>query len=618
MQPELSIPPSASHFIVSVSRQLAASEPQLTADFMNEFFVGWDSFPLPQRPLSLAYLSPWLPGLRSQVLAMEPDGEKAREKIAAIFRKLVDVALSDPTLSITLEQIIWPIICEDEVQSDILLDEIIKSALASGDDDDRIYLLGSIVGSLPTVTVRGKLLSRLRKAINRTSLRPTRLLPDNSVWDEICVLLRLCLSISFNSGVQAHLYLPEISHIITMLANTGSPDIRLLVHRLLINTVHVLCTSFTMEESKLVRLRMILASLSDSSNGHQVNLNGLSREGVLISQTQDHTWQILGSTEALAMLLSEVSTLAAPSVDLANSWRSRWMSLVASTAFQSNPAIQPRAFTVMGCLAREDVDDDLLYQVLVALRNSLNRFTDENDNEMLVSIVTSLTKMMEKLPRTSRYGLQLFWLAMALVRLVPLNLFSCAASFLEAVLININTSGDLKDGRMVPVLLQGRLPLEDSATQLDEGYGIHFNIDNFHFAVCASLVKGLTDAATKSTTVKVLSTFLEIASSSTPGGRKFPDDLSCLPYLGLVMSRALTPEEAKGNLWLAGINGDRSNSPQDVLAMVDLVSIKDKELLLNAAISLVDFRYLEDSVQNRVLIWMNQVAISRPTVILHL
>ncbi len=46
---------------------------------------------------------------------------------------------------------------------------------------------------------------------------------------------------------------------------------------------------------------------------------------------------------------------------------------MASTAFQNNPAIQPRAFTVMGCLAREEVDDDLLYQVLVALRNSIGR-----------------------------------------------------------------------------------------------------------------------------------------------------------------------------------------------------------------------------------------------------
>jgi len=197
-------------------------------------------------------------------------------------------------------------------------------------------------------------------------------------------------------------------------------------------------------------------------------------------------------------------------------------------------------------------------------------------------------------------------------------LYNCAASFIEAVLININTSGELKNGRMVPVLLQGRLPVEEPASQLDESYGIHFNVENFHFAVCASLVKGLTDTVTKGTTIRVLTTFLEIASSSTLGGIKFPEDLSCLPYLGLVMSRALTPEEAKGNLWLAGIDLNGNTSPEDILAMIDLGAIKDKELLLNAAISIVDFRYLEDIVQNRGLLWLNKVAIRRPTVILHL
>src|SRR5437763_2554753 len=112
---------------------------------------------------------------------------------------------------------------------------------------------------------------------------------------------------------------------------------------------------------------------------------------------------------------------------MANIWRARWMSLVASTAFQNNPAIQPRAFAVMGCLAREDVDDDLLYQVLVALRSALTRFIEQSDFEMLASIITSLTKMTNNLPPSSRYLHQMFWLAMSLIRVGPPSLFNCSA-----------------------------------------------------------------------------------------------------------------------------------------------------------------------------------------------
>jgi neurofibromin 1 len=315
---------------------------------------------------------------------------------------------------------------------------------------------------------------------------------------------------------------------------------------------------------------------------------------------------------------------------MANAWRSRWMSLVASTAFQNNPAIQPRAFTVMGCLAREEVDDDLLYQVLVALRNSVGRFGEDSNSDMLVAIVTSLSKMMAKLPSASRYGLQLFWLAMSLLRLVPPNLFNCTAMFLESVLTNISTSGEMRDDKMVPYLLQGRGQLDEAALPLDEAYGVQFNSENFHFAACACLVRGLTDTVTKATALRVLSTFLEMTSCTTTSPSasvsattdKNPRDLSSSsPYMALILARTVSVEELRDNLWSAGINpsglSDISSSNRLRNAQ-DLVHMKDKDLLLNTAIELVDFQYLEDPVQNRTLQWLNVIVTGRPAVIMHL
>jgi neurofibromin 1 len=238
---------------------------------------------------------------------------------------------------------------------------------------------------------------------------------------------------------------------------------------------------------------------------------------------------------------------------------------------------------------------------------------------MLIAIVTSLTKLMDKLPSASRYGMQLFWLALSLVRLVPLPLFNCTALFLDAIVSNLAGSGDFKDGHMVTTLLQGRLPLQDAALQLDEIYGIHFNVENFHFAVLACLVKGLTDSVTRATAIRVLTSFLEVTSFSTPSGLRFPRDLTCLPYLGILLARAMTPEEVKDNFWIAGwAPAEDKMSSEEVYRMIVAVSVKDKELLLNLAIGLVDFHYLEESVQNRSLSWLNRVALKRPNVVLHL
>jgi neurofibromin 1 len=605
---DVAVPVDASAFIVSISKQLARSEPQLTYDFLTEFFVGWESFSDEQKPLSLAYMAPWLPGLRTAVLVAEADADKGRDKMATLFRKLVDIAMSDHSLAYVLHQTVWPAITNDEVLADLFLDELTKAALNLRLHDDAVEALSAIVATMGTVTLRGKVISRLRKALNRSSLRPTKHLPDNAVWAEICVLLHFCLALSFDNGIQAQLYLPEIFHIVTMLANTGSADIRIVIHRLLINSVHAACTCFALDDARLTKLRASLDFLSESRNDlFSAMPTTFTRDGASASTTHE-TGPALASTETLAALLFDLCAAAAPSVDTSNAWRSRWMSLVASTAFQSNPAIQPRAFAVMGCLAREEVDDDLLYQVLVALRNSVGRFGDESSSDMLVSIVTSLSKMIVKLPSASRYGLQLFWLAMSLVRLVPPSLFNCTAHFLEAVLANVSTTVDIQGDKMVPLLLQGRSQLDEAAAPLDAAYGLRFTHENFHFAVCACVARGLTDTATRSTAMRLLSAFLVMAGT----------DMLSSPYMALMLSRAAGLDELRDGLWSAGINPSVFDDASRVRTIQTLESIKDKDLLLNTTIELVDFQYLEDTLQHRSLAWLDELAVARPAVILHL
>ncbi|RYP13921.1 hypothetical protein DL767_010513 [Monosporascus sp. MG133] len=618
VQADVAVPLDPSQFVVNISRALAQEEPQLTADFLNEFFVGWESFSDEQKPLSIAYMAPWISGLRVALLGDETDSEKGREKIAAIFAKLIDVTIVEPSLALVLENTVWPAIYEDEVLLDIFFDEICKTALAGGLYDEHAQCLNAILTAMGTITLRGKVVSRLRKALNRSSLRPTRYLPDNPVWNEICMLLQFCLSLSFNCGVQAQLYLPEIFHIVTMLANTGAADIRILVHKLLVNSIHAAYTSFNLDETKLTKLRGILDILVEPRNDIFAPPPIYPRDGSSAS-TSHEAAPTLVNVENLAALLFEVCAVAAPSVDMANVWRSRWMSLVSSTAFQNNPAIQPRAFAVMGCLAREEVDDDSLYQVLVALRGCIGRSADDSGTDMLVSIVTALSRMLAKLSSMSRYGLQLFWLAISLIRLVPAPLFSCAAMFLESVLTNISTSNELRGQNMAHVLLQGRIQLEDVATPLDDTYGIHFTQGNFHFAVCACLVRGLTDIVTKGAALRVLSTMLEMTTEVVPkSSEELPPDFYTSPYLALIQARTVTTEELKECLWSAGINPVGVANLASERHIHELASLRDLDILTNLCIELVDFELLEDAAQNHTLSWLNEIASERPSVISHL
>ena len=562
-------------------------------------------------------MAPWLSGLRNFVLVTDSDAEKARDKVGSILRKLVEVVLSDHSLGYTMEQAVWPVISNDEVLLEILLDEIVKTGLGLRQQDSGVDVLSSAVASIGSMTLRGKVLSRMRKALNRSSLRPTKHLSDNSVWPEICLLTQFCLSLSFDNGMQAQIYLPDICHIGTMLANTGPVEFRLRVHRLLANTLHSMCTSFELDDARLAKLRAMLDLLIDCKRDLLLNTVVLAKDGTSTSTGQDYN-QNLASVERLATILFDTCTVAAPSVDLSNAWRSRWMSLVASTAFQNNPAIQPRAFAVMGCLAREEVDDDLLYQVLVALRSSIGRIGEEGNCEMLVSIVASLSKMLSKLPTSSRYGLQLFWLAISLLRLVPHALFNCAGQFLEAVLANISTISDLKGPKMVPNLMQGRSQLEEAAIPLDEVYGVRFTQENFHFAVCASLARGLTDTVSRPVAMRVLSAFLGLTNLPPAGTETQIADVSTSPYFALIVARAPGFDELRDCLWAAGVNTSGVDAVFNMRELQDLSLVGNKDLLLNSTIELVDFQNLEDAIQTRSLKWLDALISSRPVVASHL
>ncbi|KAG6021606.1 hypothetical protein E4U40_005170 [Claviceps sp. LM458 group G5] len=610
---DLAIPLDPTRFIVSISRELALAEPQITSDFLAEFFVSWESIPEEQKPLSLEYVAPWLSGLRSTLLVADIDGEKGREKVASFLRKLIEVAVLDPSLTFVLEQYIWPSISQDESLLDIFVDELIKIALGYSTQPDTLEVLSSVMTGLGTITLRARIICRLRKALNRSSLCPTRQLPDNMVWEEVQVLLRFCLALSFDNRVQAQMFLPEVFHIITMLANWEGGEVGSLVYKLLINSVHAICASFSLDDLRALRLRSIMDICANLRGEIFAPPLSFASEGVSASTIQGSNLALI-TTEKLMEILYEVCSIAAPSVDVANAWRARWMSLIASTAFQNNPAIQPRAFTVLGYLAKEEVDDDLLYQVLVALRNSIRQCGEDGNSEMLLSIITSLTNLMPKLPSASRYGFQLFWLAISLLRLVPASLFDFTAQFLDAVLKHIGSIGNVKGDRMVILLLQSRTQLEEAVLPLDNAYGIHFEHDTFHFAVCASLVRGLSDTATRSSVKQALLTLGMIFRSAMPSS-KSPEHTVCRsPYLALLLAFGMTEDDLIDSVWWHDLKPRGFPDYSGLRSVQGIEKTPDKDLFLLSVIELVGFHYLDDAGQARSLHWLIVLAQARSSV----
>lgn len=190
------------------------------------------------------------------------------------------------------------------------------------------------------------------------------------------------------------------------------------------------------------------------------------------------------------------------------------MSLVTSTAFQVSPAIQSRAFVVLGTLATEEVDDDFFYQMLVAFKTALSQCSGENDTTAVVSMLRCLRNVVPGLVPDSRYIHQVFWLAVALLESSYMAFFNESALLLSETLSALHKQGLLHRG--VPsTLLDHRTPLEEVACQLDGLLGINFDT-NFSFALAAIIYKGLQYPPLRPAATEALKTLLRVSAKAIP------------------------------------------------------------------------------------------------------
>lgn len=258
---------------------------------------------------------------------------------------------------------------------------------------------------------------------------------------------------------------------------------------------------------------------------------------------------------------------------------------------------------VLGTLASSDVDDDLLYQILVAFRTALAT-SSETDTSAVVSMLRCIRKVVPGLPENSRYLAQILWLAIALIQSSYISLFAEAARLLQVTLDTLQAQGAFEGQDLPTVLLAAREPLEDIAIQLDGLLGLSFTTC-FSFSLATSLFKGIRQAPTKEAALDVLHTLLRL-TAGTPVPDT-PEDIrpvggDCIGYflalLPLSRSNAeykkLLQEAKVGPAWLSAMVTTSAYSedeeavprvPYDLLGMQDP---KDALLVISFLIAMIN------------------------------
>lgn len=229
------------------------------------------------------------------------------------------------------------------------------------------------------------------------------------MWDDIAILARYLLMLSFNNCLDVGKHLPYLFHTVTFLFCSGSLSMRASTHGLVINIIHSLCTCsspcFSEDTNRVLRMSLdefslpkfyLLFGISKvkspactafrSSYRHS-NDKWFSNERGLAG-LQDREKLSLTSLEVITDALLEI--MEACMRDIAKcDWLKTWTTLAKSFAFCFNPALQPRALIVFGCISKSITDQDIK-QLLRILVKALESF---NDILLLEAITMCLTRL---------------------------------------------------------------------------------------------------------------------------------------------------------------------------------------------------------------------------------
>ncbi|XP_058454713.1 neurofibromin isoform X5 [Malaya genurostris] len=525
----LCIPSNNTIFIKSVSETLATNEPHLTLEFLEECIQGFQRSTIELKHLCLEYMTPWLANL---VRFCKPSDEGKRQKqVALILEKLINLTIEQKEMYPSIQAKIWGSIGQIPELIDMVLDNFIHKSVSSGLGSPQVEIMADTAVALASANVQlvaKKVIGRLCRVMDKTCHSPTQYLEQHMMWDDIAILARYLLMLSFNNCLDVARHLPYLFHTVTFLVCSGSLSMRASTHGLVINIIHSLCTctkpSFSEETQRVLRLSLdefslpkfyLLFGISKvksaavtafRSSCRHPNDRWLGNERVSQAPPADRERLALPSLEVITDALLEIMEACMRDIPDCD-WLQTWTSLAKSFAFCYNPALQPRALIVFGCISKSITDQDVK-QLLRILVKALESF---NDIILLESLVMCLTRLQPLLRPESPIHKALFWVAVSVLQLDESTLYAAGLALLEQNLHTLNSQQLFDKQNIADVMMATREPLEWHFKQLDHAVGLSFK-SNFHFALVGHLLKGFRHPTptTVSRTSRVLTMLLGI------------------------------------------------------------------------------------------------------------
>ncbi|XP_076453075.1 neurofibromin-like isoform X4 [Babylonia areolata] len=547
----LCIPANNTIFIKSISEKLAEKEPHLTLEFLEECIQGFGNSNIEMKHLCLEYITPWLPNLTR---FCKQSDENRRQKVALILDKLITMTIEEVEMYPSIQAKIWGNIGQIADLLDMVLDSFIKRSVTGGLGSIQAEIMADTAVALTSANVQlvsRKVIGRLCRLIDKTCTSPTPTLEQHLMWDDIAILARYLLMLSFNNSLDVASHLPFLFHIVTLLVSTGPLSLRASTHGLVINIIHSLCTCSQLHfaESTKQVLKLSLAEFSLPKFYQLFGISKVKSAAVSAFRTSyrpgDRSFTMsppenekmpLSSLEAIADALLEIMEACMKDIPSCE-WLQQWTDLSRRFAFQYNPALQPRAIIVFGCISKTVTDSEVKQLLKIMMKVSvMSALESYIDLTLVEAVVMCLTRLQPLLKSDSPIHKFLFWVAISVLQLDEVSLYAAGLALLEQNLHTLDNMGLFDRVSLEQIMMETREPLEWHFKQLDHEMGLSFKT-NFNFALVGHLLKGFRHPSptTVSRTIRVLHHLLAITVKST-NRDKFEVTTETVAYLAALVS----------------------------------------------------------------------------------
>uniref|UniRef100_A0A671VMS0 Neurofibromin 1 n=1 Tax=Sparus aurata TaxID=8175 RepID=A0A671VMS0_SPAAU len=547
----LCIPANNTLFIVSISKTLAANEPHLTLEFLEECISGFSKSSIELKHLCLEYMTPWLLNL---VRFCKHNDDAKRQRVTAILDKLITMTINEKQMYPSIQAKIWGSLGQITDLLDVVLDSFIKTSATGGLGSIKAEVMADTAVALASGNVKlvsSKVIGRMCKIIDKTCLSPTPTLEQHLMWDDIAILARYMLMLSFNNSLDVAAHLPYLFHVVTLLVATGPLSLRASTHGLVINIIHSLCTcsqlNFSEETKQVLRLSLtefslpkfyLLFGISKVKSAAVIAFRSSYRDRSFSPGSYERETFALSSLETVTEALLEIMEACMRDIPSCK-WLDQWTELAQKFAFQYNPSLQPRALVVFGCISKR-VSHGQIKQIIRILSKGLEsclKGPDNYNSQVLIeATVIALTKLQPLLSKESPMHKALFWVAVAVLQLDEVNLYSAGTALLEQNLHTLDTMRVFNDKSPEEVFMEIRRPLEWHCKQMDHFVGLNFSA-NFNFALVGHLLKGYRHPSptTVARTVRILHTLLALISKHLKCD-KFEVNTHSVAYLAALLT----------------------------------------------------------------------------------